>query len=64
MSLLAKKVLFFGSDTISLNTLKIIRKHIPQLSIVLPPLAKPRTPLADLHKFVKEENVWNFYEFS
>lgn len=54
MSLLRKKILFFGSDLISLNTLRIIKQHSNSISIVCPPYKKPRTPLAELHDFVNK----------
>lgn len=64
MSLLSKKILLFGSDHITLQTLKHLYHATPNLSIVCPPYARPRTPLANLHDFLKLNHIPLFYEFS
>jgi len=51
MSLLKKKILFFGSDHISTNTLINLIPPLSnkQLKVVCPPYNKPGTPLANFH---------------
>ena len=62
-----KNCLFFGSDNISTCTLKaLLNKSKPQslkICAVCPPLAKPRTPLADFHYLLEESNIDIEYAF-
>lgn len=51
-----KKVLLFGSDLFSLRVLQRLPRSdlVPyKINIVLPPSRKPRTPLAELHSWIK-----------
>ena len=52
------KILYFGSDLVSVMTLRsMLSKCSLNLGVVAPPYAKPRTPLAELHKFLDEKNI-------
>jgi methionyl-tRNA formyltransferase len=52
------KILYFGSDLVSVMTLRsMLSKTKFDLGVVAPPYKRPRTPLAEFHKFLDERNV-------
>ncbi|TNV77183.1 hypothetical protein FGO68_gene11837 [Halteria grandinella] len=60
------KLLFFGSDLISQRVLTKLhnnRQVISQMQAVVPPSKKPRTPLHDLHTYIKKSEIPVFQEF-
>ena len=64
-----KNILFFGSDSVSLNVLRQLKQskfgdpYIYKLKVVCPPLSHPKTPLAELHNFKKLKDIKTFFEF-
>jgi DNA-binding MltR family transcriptional regulator len=56
------KVLFFGSDQISLRVLQHLKKDF-NVQMVLPPLVRQKTPLGDLHSYLDNEKIPKLMSF-
>ena len=60
-----KKCLFFGSDNVSTCALKSLlkaRKTI-EIAAVAPPYSRPKTPLAEFHKLLDDNQINLTYQF-
>lgn len=60
------KVAFFGSDLISLRVLSKMnaqKQRISSMKVIAPPYKKPKTPLAELHTYLKKGNIEIMHEF-
>jgi hypothetical protein len=56
------KIMYFGSDLVSLTALKpLLPIFKSSLHVVCPPYSKPRTPLAALHEYLKQENMKPYF---
>ena len=61
---MAKRLLFFGSDLVSFKVLgNLSKSKVARITVVCPPLKKPRTPLATLHQLIKQQSLAVVHEF-
>lgn len=60
-----KKCLFFGSDNVSTCAMRSLLKNRQNISLsaVAPPYSRPKTPLAEFHKLLDENQINLEYEF-